>query len=49
MEALLNPPGRYILTYLDAPFVLFAQSRSSLRSFTHRTKRVLDPTQIYIV
>ena len=49
MEILINPPGRYIFTCLDAPFVLFAQSRSSLRSFAHRTKCIVDPTQIYIV
>ena len=49
MEILLNPAGRYIFTCLDAPFALFAQSRSSLRSFAQRTKSIVNPTQIYIV
>ncbi len=49
MGYILNPAGRYILACLDAPFVLFAQSRSSLRSFAQRTKCIVNPTQIYIV
>ena len=32
-----------------APFVLFAQSRSSLRSFAQRTKCIANPSQFYIV
>ena len=46
---ILNPAGRYILACLDAPFVLFAQSRSSLRSFSQRTKCIVNPSQFYIV
>ena len=48
MGYILNPSGRYIHACLDAPFVLFAQSRSSLRSFAQRTKCIVNPTQIYI-
>ena len=49
MGLYLNPAGRYILACLDASFVLFAQSRSSLRSFAQRTKCIVNPSQIYIV
>ena len=49
MGYILNPAGRYIHACLDAPFVLFAQSRSSLRSFAQRTKCIVNIKQIYLV
>ena len=49
MRYIVNPTGRYILACLDAPFVLFAQSRSSLRSFAQWTKCIVNHSQFYIV
>ena len=49
MWYIYNPTGRYIFTCLDAPFTLFAQSRGSLRSFAQSTKRIVNPSKIYIV